>query len=251
MQFEYFNVNWVARKWENDYCRKISSLVAQKNSKKVLLVACDIYRPGAIEQLKVIGKQINIDVFSKLDADVLDIVDAGLKHASQEGYDAVIIDTAGRLDTDETMMQELQQIKAKADPSEILLVVDCLSGQQSANTAQSFHNQLGATGVILTKMDADTKGGAALSVRAMTDLPLKFVSSSEKIDSLEPFNPDRMASRLLGMGDILTLIETFTDKIDPHQSKQMMEKLFDDSYNYYDFQKQLKTLKKWVLSVNC
>ncbi|OIJ45000.1 signal recognition particle protein [Rice orange leaf phytoplasma] len=223
---------------------KLALWLRKKNSKKVLLVACDIYRPGAVEQLKVIGKQINIDVFSKSDTAVLDIVDAGLKHALQEGYDAVIIDTAGRLDIDEKMMQELQQIKAKANPSEILLVVDCLSGQQSANTAQSFHNQVGATGVILTKMDADTKGGAALSVRAMTDLPLKFVSSSETIDSLEPFNPDRMASRLLGMGDILTLIETVTDKIDPHQSKQMMEKLFDDSYNYYDFQKQLKTLKK-------
>ncbi|GAK74124.1 MAG: signal recognition particle protein [Candidatus Phytoplasma asteris] len=223
---------------------KLALWLRKKNSKKVLLVACDIYRPGAVEQLKVIGKQINIDVFSKPDTAVLDIVDAGLKHALQEGYDAVIIDTAGRLDIDETMMQELQQIKAKANPSEILLVVDCLSGQQSANIAQSFHNQVGATGVILTKMDADTKGGAALSVRAMTDLPLKFVSSSETIDSLDPFNPDRMASRLLGMGDILTLIETVTDKIDPHQSKQMMEKLFDDSYNYYDFQKQLKTLKK-------
>jgi signal recognition particle subunit SRP54 len=223
---------------------KLALWLRKKNSKKVLLVACDIYRPGAMEQLKVIGKQINIDVFAQINTSVLDIVDEGLKYALQKGYDAVIIDTAGRFDIDEKMMQELQQIKVKANPSEILLVVDCLSGQQFANNAQSFNNQVGVTGVILTKMDADNKGGAALSVRAMTDLPLKFVSSSETIDSLEIFNPDRMASRILGMGDILTLIETVNDKIDPHQSKKMMEKLFDDSYNYYDFQKQLKTLKK-------
>lgn len=141
-------------------------------------------------------------------------------------------------------MQELQNIKSQCNPSEVLLVIDALTGQQSAQNAKSFHEQLGATGIILTKMDADTKGGASLSVRVMTKLPLKFISSSETIDSLEPFNPDRMASRLLGMGDVLTLIETVTQNINPDQGKKMIDRFFDNNYNYYDFQKQLKTLKK-------
>ncbi|MBP5835962.1 signal recognition particle protein [Candidatus Phytoplasma meliae] len=226
---------------------KLALWLRKKNHKKVLLIACDIYRPGAIEQLKTIGKQINIDVFSKEDSanpSVSEIVEEGLRYAKNQRYDAAIIDTAGRLTIDERMMQELQQIKSQCQPSEVLLIIDALSGQQSAENAQSFHQQVGATGVILTKMDADIKGGAALSVRTMTQLPLKFTSSSETIDFLEQFNPDRMASRILGMGDILTLIETVTDKIDPDQGKKMVDRFFEDSYNYYDFQKQLKTLKK-------
>ncbi|MGZ3140242.1 signal recognition particle protein [Candidatus Phytoplasma solani] len=223
---------------------KLSLWLRKKNNKKVLLIACDIYRPGAIEQLKTIGKQINIDVFSKKDIPVNNIIDEGINYAKAKGYDAVIIDTAGRLTIDQNMMQELQNIKSQCNPSEVLLVIDALTGQQSAQNAKSFHEQLGATGIILTKMDADTKGGASLSVRVMTKLPLKFISSSETIDSLEPFNPDRMASRLLGMGDVLTLIETVTQNINPDQGKKMIDRFFDNNYNYYDFQKQLKTLKK-------
>ncbi|WP_349401953.1 signal recognition particle protein Ffh [Candidatus Phytoplasma solani] len=223
---------------------KLALWLRKKNNRKVLLIACDVYRPGAIEQLKTIGKQIKIDVFSNENPKVVNIVDEGLQYAKKEGYDAVIIDTAGRLNIDKKMMNELQEIKTKCNPSEVLLIIDALTGQQSAHNAQSFHQQVGATGIILTKMDADTKGGASLSVRTMTQLPLKFISSSETIDFLESFNPDRMASRLLGMGDVLTLIETVTDKIDPVQGKKMMDRFFDNNYNYYDFQKQLKTLKK-------
>ncbi|MBS2126135.1 signal recognition particle protein ['Fragaria x ananassa' phyllody phytoplasma] len=226
---------------------KLALWLRKKNNKKVLLIACDVYRPGAIEQLKTIGKQINIDVFSKKETtnvSVNKIIEEGLQYAKNQRHDVAIIDTAGRLTIDERMMQELQQIKSQCQPSEVLLIIDALSGQQSAENAQSFHQQVGATGVILTKMDADIKGGTALSVRTMTQLPLKFTSSSETIDSLEQFNPDRMASRILGMGDILTLIETVTEKIDLDQGKKMVDKFFKDSYNYYDFQKQLKTLKK-------
>ncbi|WP_041784418.1 signal recognition particle protein [Candidatus Phytoplasma australiense] len=223
---------------------KLALWLRKKNHQKVLLIACDIYRPGAVEQLKVIGRQIKIDVFSQENTPVIEIVELGLQYAQKNGYDAIVIDTAGRLTIDEKMMQELKEIKSKCDFSEVLLVIDALTGQQSAKNTQTFHQQVGATGVILTKMDADTKGGASLSVRVMTELPLKFISSSESIDLLELFNPDRMASRLLGMGDVLTLIETVTDKIDADQGKKMMDRLLDDNYNYHDFQKQLKTLKK-------
>ncbi|MGA0448026.1 MAG: signal recognition particle protein [Candidatus Phytoplasma pyri] len=224
---------------------KLAVLVHKKFQKKVLLIACDIYRPGAIEQLQDIGNNINVNVFFKKDSIVENIISEGLKYASLNQYDVVIIDTAGTLSINETMIQELKIIKNLSNPSEIFLVVDVLFGKEITNVAKTFNEKLQLTGIILTKMDADVKGGAVLSVKATTKLPIKLMSSSEKIiDNLEFFDAKRMASRLLGMGDILTVIEKVTDNIDQKQGKKMIDRLLEDDYNYYDFQKQLKMLKK-------
>ncbi|CAP18260.1 Signal recognition particle [Candidatus Phytoplasma mali] len=223
---------------------KLAILAHKKFQKKVLLIACDIYRPGAIEQLQDIGNRININVFFKKDVTVENIISEGLKYASLNQYDVVIIDTAGTLSINKAMIQELKMIKNLSNPSEIFLVVDVLFGKEITNVAKTFNEKLQVTGVILTKMDADVKGGAVLSVKATTNLPIKLMSSSEKINDLEFFDAKRMASRLLGMGDILTVIEKVTDNIDKKQGKKMIDRLLDDDYNYYDFQKQLKMLKK-------
>ncbi|KND62753.1 Signal recognition particle, subunit Ffh SRP54 [Candidatus Phytoplasma phoenicium] len=225
---------------------KLSFLINRKYQKKVLLIAADIYRFGAIEQLINIGKQINIEVFFQNNENVLNIVRNGLQHAMYNGFETVIIDTAGRLSIESEMIEEIQQIKKIANPSEILIVVDALLGQQSVNIVQSFHQQLNATGVILTKMDADIKGGVALSIKYMTQLPIKFISSSEKHndDNFEIFYPERIVSRLLNMGDLLTLIENVEDKINTEQDKNTLHSLLKNDYNYYDLEKQLKLLKK-------
>ena len=188
-------------------CGKLA-LNLRKNNKKPLLVACDIYRPAAIKQLEVVGKQIDIPVFSMGDkVKAVDIAKAGIKHAKDNGNNVVIIDTAGRLHIDESLMQELKDVKSAVNPSEILLVVDSMTGQDAVNVAETFNNDLDLTGVILTKLDGDTRGGAALSIRSITEKPIKFIGVGEKMNDFEVFHPDRMASRILGMGDVLSLIE--------------------------------------------
>jgi signal recognition particle subunit SRP54 len=223
---------------------KLGLYIRKKDKKKVLFIAADVYRPAAIDQLVTIGKGLSIDVYEEGIKDAHTIVKNGMKYAKDNNYDVVIVDTAGRLTIDEDMMQELKDVKEIIKPNEVLLTVDAMMGQEAANVAKSFHDQIGATGVILTKMDGDTRGGAALSIREISQIPIKFASSGEKMDSLEAFHPERMASRILGMGDVLTLIEEVTSNIDEDEAKSMMEKMMSDSYNYLDLQKQFKMIKR-------
>jgi signal recognition particle subunit SRP54 len=223
---------------------KLGVYIRKTYKKKVLFVAADVYRPAAIEQLKVLGKQVSIDVYEEGITDARKIVRNGLEFAQKERYDIVIIDTAGRLHIDEAMMQELIDVKEIARPREILLTVDAMTGQDAANIAKSFHDQLNATGAILTKMDGDTRGGAALSIRTVSGIPIKFSSTGEKLDAFEVFHPDRMASRILGMGDVLTLIEKATEAIDEDEAKNMVEKMMSNSFNYNDLLKQFKMIKR-------
>lgn len=223
---------------------KLGVYIRKVEKKKVMFIAADVYRPAAIEQLKTIGKSIDVEVFEQGLIDARTIVKNGLAYAKEKHYDVVIIDTAGRLHIDEVMMQELIDIKAFAKPNEILLTVDAMTGQDAANIAKSFHDQLDATGAILTKMDGDTRGGAALSIREVSQIPIKFSSTGEKMDAFEVFHPERMASRILGMGDVLTLIEKATESIDEDEATGMMEKLMSDTFNYNDLLKQFKMIKK-------
>ncbi len=223
---------------------KLGLHIRKKDKKKVMFIAADVYRPAAIDQLVTIGKGLGIHVYEEGLKDARSIVKNGMKYAKDNNYDVVIIDTAGRLTIDEEMMQELKDVRDILKPNEILLTVDAMMGQEAANVAKSFHDQIGATGVILTKMDGDTRGGAALSIREISQIPIKFASSGEKMDSLEAFHPERMASRILGMGDMLTLIEEVTSNIDEDEAKSMMEKMMSDSYNYLDLQKQFKMIKR-------
>ncbi len=198
----------------------------KKQGKKPLLVACDVYRPAAIKQLEVVGKSLDIEVFNMGDKESpVNIAKAGLSHAIKNNNDLVIIDTAGRLHIDEELMDELKSIKSEVRPHEILLVVDSMTGQDAVNVAESFDNALGIDGVVLTKLDGDTRGGAALSIRAVTQKPIKFIGMGEKLDDLEPFHPDRMASRILGMGDVLSLIEKAQETMDMEKAKALGAKL--------------------------
>jgi signal recognition particle subunit SRP54 len=223
---------------------KLSVFIRKTENKKVLLIAADVYRPAAIEQLVTIGKQIGVEVFERGLIDARQIVKEGLRYAKENQFDVVIVDTAGRLHIDEKMMQELVDVKALLQPDEILLTVDAMTGQDAANICKSFHDQLSATGAILTKLDGDTRGGAALSIREVSGIPIKFASSGEKMDAFEVFHPERMASRILGMGDVLTLIEKATDAIDEDEAQGMMEKLMSDTFNYNDLMKQFKMIRK-------
>ncbi len=223
---------------------KLSVFIRKTENKKVLLIAADVYRPAAIEQLVTIGKQIGVEVFERGLIDARTIVKEGLRYAKENQFDVVIVDTAGRLHIDEKMMQELVDVKALLQPDEILLTVDAMTGQDAANICKSFHDQLNATGAILTKLDGDTRGGAALSIREVSGIPIKFASSGEKMDAFEVFHPERMASRILGMGDVLTLIEKATDAIDEDEAQGMMEKLMSDTFNYNDLMKQFKMIRK-------
>lgn len=217
----------------------------QKQNHRPLLVAGDIYRPAAIKQLQVLGEQIAAPVFSLGNqVSPVEIAREGLAHAKEHGSDYVLIDTAGRLHIDDELMNELQQIKEETKPDEILLVVDAMTGQDAVNVAESFHQQLGLTGVVLTKLDGDTRGGAALSVKAVTGCPIKFAALGEKIDALEPFYPDRMASRILGMGDVLTLIEKAQANIDMEKAKEMERKLRKAEFTFDDFLDQMEQVKK-------
>jgi len=216
----------------------------KKQSKRPLLVACDVYRPAAIKQLEVVGGQLDIPVFQMGDkVSPVEIAKAGIEHAKKHGHDMVFIDTAGRLQVDEVLMQELSDIKAATDPAEILLVVDAMTGQVAVDVAEAFNNLLDITGVVLTKMDGDTRGGAALSVRHVTGKPIKFVGIGEKLDAIEPFYPDRMASRILGMGDVLSLIEKAQQNFDDKQAEELERKMREQSFTLTDFLEQFKQVR--------
>lgn len=224
---------------------KLGLYLRRKYKKKPLLVAADVYRPAAVDQLVTIGKLLNIPVFERgTDLNPVKIVEEALNEARQNGHDLVIIDTAGRLHIDETLMDELKQIKALAKPDEILLTVDAMTGQDAVNVAQSFHEQLNVTGVILTKLDGDTRGGAALSIRKVTGVPIKFIGVGEKLDELEVFHPDRMASRILGMGDVLSLIEKAQEAIEEEEAERLAKKFMANKFDYNDFLKQLNMMKR-------
>ena len=220
-------------------------LMFKKQGKHPLMVAADIYRPAAIKQLQVLGRQIDIPVFAKEDCkDAVRIANEAIDYAKSHANDIVIIDTAGRLHIDENLMQELKSIKEDVKPHEILLVVDAMTGQDAVNVAESFNNDLGLDGVILTKMDGDARGGAALSVKAVTGCPIKFVGAGEKLEALEPFYPDRMASRILGMGDVLTLIEKAQTAFDAEEAKKMEKAFRKNEFTLDDFLSQLNQVRK-------
>ncbi|MDF2592048.1 MAG: signal recognition particle protein [Clostridia bacterium] len=220
-------------------------LMLKKQGKNPLFVACDIYRPAAIKQLQVVGQQVGVDVFTLGDqVNPVDIAKAGIEFAIKNGKDVVFIDTAGRLHIDEELMDELDNIKKAVRPTEILLVVDSMTGQDAVNVAESFNEKLGIDGVVLTKLDGDTRGGAALSVKAVTGKPIKFAGMGEKMDELEPFYPDRMASRILGMGDVLTLIEKAQANMDEKKAMELEKKIRTQSFTFEDFLDQLQQMKK-------
>ena len=221
---------------------KLAGLM-KKDGKRPLLVACDVYRPAAIKQLEVVGGQLDIPVFQMGQGDPVEIARAGVAHARREGYDMVFLDTAGRLHIDEALMEELSAIKAAVEPDEILLVVDAMTGQDAVNAATAFDQQLDIDGVMLTKLDGDARGGAALSVKAVTGKPIKFAGTGEKLDNIEPFHPERMASRILGMGDVLTLIEKAEAALDQKKAAELEERLRKNKFTLQDFYDQLTQLK--------
>lgn len=220
-------------------------LALKKQGKRPLLAACDIYRPAAIKQLQVVGKQLDIPVFTmETGTDAVTIAKESLAYSESHANDVVIIDTAGRLQIDEKLMQELRDIKTEVKPHEILLVVDAMTGQESVNVAQAFNESLGLDGVVMTKLDGDARGGAALSVKAVTNVPIKFVGLGEKLEALQPFYPDRMASRILGMGDVLSLVEKAQQTFDMKEAKKMEKKLRKDEFTLDDFLNQMQQVKK-------
>ena len=216
----------------------------KKMGRRPLLVACDVYRPAAIDQLKVVGGQIDVPVFEMGQIEPLTIAKKAVAHAKDYGNDIVILDTAGRLHVDTELMDELQGFKDEFKPEEILLVIDSMTGQDAVNVAAAFNEKLGITGTILTKLDGDTRGGAALSVRAVTGAPIKFIGTGEKLTDLEAFHPDRMASRILGMGDVLTLIERAEEQFDAKQAEEMAKKMGENSFDLNDLLEQMKQVKK-------
>lgn len=224
-------------------CAKLASHL-KKSGKRILLVACDIYRPAAINQLQVVGKQANVDVFEKGTQNPVKTATQAIEHAKKQGYDTVIIDTAGRLHINEELMAELRNIKKEVSPAEILLVVDSMTGQDAVTVAESFNKELDITGVILTKLDGDTRGGAALSIKAITGKPIKFTGVGEKIGDIEPFYPDRIASRILGMGDVLSLIEKAQEAVSEEQAKELEKKFRENSFTFDDYLSQLESIKK-------
>ena len=215
----------------------------RKQGKRPLLVACDIYRPAAIKQLETVGAQLDIPVFQMGQTNPVDIAKAAIEHAKKHGNDLVFLDTAGRLHIDEALMAELQQIRDAVEPAEILLVVDAMTGQDAVNAATAFDEALGVTGVMLTKLDGDARGGAALSIRSATGKPIKFIGTGEKLDMIEPFHPDRMASRILGMGDVLTLIEKAEQSFDQKKAQEAAEKLLSNRFTLTDYLDQMNQLR--------
>ena len=213
--------------------------------KRPLLVACDVYRPAAIDQLEVMAKRVGADVFTQREQkDPVEIALAAMRHARSHGNDVVIVDTAGRLAVDEDMMDEIARIKQAVEPSETLFVVDAMTGQDAVKTAQAFHERLAFDGVILTKMDGDTRGGAALSIREETGKPVKFIGTGEKPEALEPFHPDRMAQRILGMGDVISLVERAQEQFDQESARKMSKKIATNSFGFDDFLDQIQQVKK-------
>lgn len=224
-------------------CGKLAGMLKKQN-KKVLLAACDVYRPAAIKQLQVVGGKVNVPVFEEGQINPVKIAKDALDEAKRQGADVLIVDTAGRLHIDEQLMEELQKIKAEVKPDEILLVVDSMTGQDAVNVAETFNQKLDITGVIITKLDGDTRGGAALSIKAVTGKPIKFVGSGEKMEDIEPFYPDRMASRILGMGDVLTLIEKAQEAFSEEEALKLQKKMKTNSFTLQDYLNQLESVKK-------
>lgn len=223
---------------------KLANFLRKKHSKKPLLVACDVYRPAAIDQLKQLGKQLNIEVYDEGKNDPVKIATNALNYAKENGYDYVLVDTAGRLHIDEELMDELDCIKNNINPQEILLVIDSMMGQDAINVITGFNDKLPLTGVILTKLDGDTRGGVALSVRHLTNVPIKFMGTSEKLDGLELFDPERMAGRILGMGDIISLVEKATEVIDEKEAEKAAKKMQQGKFDLEDFLSTMKQVKK-------
>ena len=224
---------------------KLANMLKSKKGRHPLLVAGDVYRPAAIDQLKVLGEQINVPVYTEEgNMDPVKIAQAAIKQAKANGNDVVIVDTAGRLAVDEQMMNEIAAIKKAIDPDEILFVVDSMTGQDAVNTAKEFNDRLDFDGVVLTKLDGDTRGGAALSIRSVVEKPIKFVGTGEKVDALDVFHPDRMADRILGMGDIVSLVEKAQEQFDEEEAKRLQKKLQKNTFNFNDFLKQINQIKK-------
>lgn len=223
---------------------KLSNFLRKKHSKKPLLVACDVYRPAAIDQLKQIGKQLNIEVYEEGKNDPVLISKNAIKYAKENNYDYVLIDTAGRLHVDEELMNELENIRTEVNPQEILLVIDAMMGQDAINVITGFNDKLPLTGVILSKLDGDTRGGVALSVRHLTNVPIKFIGTGEKLDGLDTFDPKRMSGRILGMGDIVSLVEKATEVIDEKEAEKAAKKMKNGKFDLEDFLSQMKQIKK-------
>ena len=224
-------------------CAKLAGLLRKQQQRRPLLVACDVYRPAAIDQLKVVGKQLDIPVFDEGRGDPVEIAKHGIDYAKKGGFDLVLLDTAGRLHIDEKLMDELKNIKAAVRPTEIILVVDAMTGQDAVTVAHTFDEALGIDGVLMSKMDGDARGGAALSVKAVTGKPIKFIGTGEKLGDIEPFHPDRMASRILGMGDVLTLIEKAQQSFDQKQAAEAAKKMMAGKLTLTDFYDQLQQMK--------
>ena len=224
---------------------KLTKYLKEKRGKNPLLVAGDVYRPAAIEQLKVLGEQLNVPVYTEEgNLNPVEIAKSAIKHAKQKGYDLIIVDTAGRLAVDEQMMNEISSVKKAINPDEILFVVDAMTGQDAVNTAKEFNDRLDFDGVVLTKLDGDTRGGAALSIRSVVNKPIKFVGMGEKMDALDIFHPERMADRILGMGDIVSLVERAQEQFDVEEAHRIQKKLAKDQFNFNDFLKQINQVKK-------
>lgn len=224
---------------------KLANLLKTKRRKKPMLVACDVYRPAAIEQLKVVGEGVGIPVYSEEDnKDVVGIAQNAIKEAKSKGYDTIIVDTAGRLAVDEEMMDEIEKLKKSLSPNETLFVVDSMTGQDAVNTAKEFNDRLDFDGVVLTKLDGDTRGGAALSIRTVVTKPIKFVGTGEKMEAIDVFHPERMADRILGMGDIVSLVERAQEQFDEKQARELEKKLKKNKFDYNDFLAQIGQIKK-------
>lgn len=226
---------------------KLARMLKTKKNRKPLLVACDVYRPAAIEQLRVLAEQIEVPMYSEPDSkDPVSIAQNAIQEAKAKGYDLVIVDTAGRLAVDEEMMNEIAAIKSAINPNEILFVVDSMTGQDAVNTAKEFNERLDFNGVVLTKLDGDTRGGAALSIRTVVNKPIKFVGTGEKLDAIDQFHPARMADRILGMGDIVSLVERAQEQYDEEEAKRLQKKIAKNQFDFNDFLSQIAQIKKWV-----
>ncbi len=224
---------------------KLASFLKTKKGRQVLLVAGDVYRPAAIDQLKILGDTVGVEVYTEPgNNNPVEIAENAIKYAKQKSYNTVIVDTAGRLAVDEAMMVEITAIKAAVNPSETLFVVDSMTGQDAVNTAKEFNDRLDFDGVVLTKLDGDTRGGAAISIRSVVDKPLKFISSGEKMDALQVFHPERMADRILGMGDVVSLVERAQEQFDEEEARRLKKKLIKDQFNFNDFRDQINQVKK-------
>ena len=224
---------------------KLALHLKSKQNKRPLLVACDVYRPAAIDQIGVLAEQVGVDVYQdRENKNPVEIAQSAIKHAKSNGHNVVIVDTAGRLGVDEEMMQEIAAVKSAINPNEILFVVDSMTGQDAVNTAKSFNDRLNFDGVVLTKLDGDTRGGAALTIRSVVDKPIKFIGTSEKMDGLDVFHPDRMANRILGMGDVISLVERAQQQFDEEEARKMQKKIAKNQFGFDDFLKQIQQIKK-------